>query len=309
MPLYKKNDNTPEKPTATLTIYGEPGCYKTSLALTAANCVLIDFDGGLWRAHGVHDANKYIVKDWRELEQDVRDGIFDEFNAIIFDTVNTGLNNHLAVAIMDENPAFKSVGGGLTLAGYGALSNRFKDFVRMFPGKVLIFIAHEKEEMTDGDYTTSKPDITGATYQMVMQASDQMCWIKKENDKVVINSENNSRYKSKNTAKLKKIEIPDAETMTKEGFFQKEVVDKLILAMSLNVKRTIQEDSKAKEYEAIINTITDVESLNAFIKEKLPELDKTPAMKAIVVDMMSKHAAKNNWEKVKGAKAFSVKAV
>lgn len=300
MPLYKKTDRAPEKSTAVITIYGEPGCFKTSLALTAKNPVLIDFDGGLWRAYGIDQKDKFIAeKGWMEVEQAINEGAFEEYDTIICDTVKTALDNYLAALIMEENPGMKSVGGGLTMQGYGALSVRFKEqFIRKFPGKVLVFIAHEKEEM-ESDFTTCRPDITGATYGIIMQISDQVMWLTKENDKVVMHSENSGKYISKNTAKLKAIELPNCETKEWADFFQREVIDKVINAMSLSVKKTGEEQSKAMDYAAIINGFEDVLQLNHFLADTMPILKKSPAMKALVVDVIKKKADKMGWERDK----------
>lgn len=47
--IIKKNDITPERPVI-LVIYGQPGCGKTSAAVTAENPLLIDTDRGYDRA-------------------------------------------------------------------------------------------------------------------------------------------------------------------------------------------------------------------------------------------------------------------
>lgn len=303
MALYKKTDQAPEKETVVITLYGEPGCFKTSLALTSLNPVLIDFDGGLWRAHGIDKVDKFIMEGgWHELERNIDDGMFDEHQTIITDTAKTALDNYLAPAIMEENPSMKSAAGGLTPGGYGALSQRFKEsYIRKFKGKVLIFIAHEKEE-SESDYTTYKPDITGGTYGIIMQMSDLVMWVHKENDKVVLRSENSSRYISKDRG-ISTLEVPHYSDPSWEGFFQREVIAKVILSLSLNVKKTEDETMVANEWIKKIAGIGTLEEMNTFVRD-IKALESNQAIKSLVTDKMVKHAKSNGWQKVKGKHEF-----
>ena len=50
-------------------IYGQPGSGKTTLACSAPNAVLFDFDGGVNRINGAHQIPTVQVHSWEEAVQ------------------------------------------------------------------------------------------------------------------------------------------------------------------------------------------------------------------------------------------------
>ena len=54
MGLIKKASELTVKSTISALIYGQPGIGKTTLALSAPNAVLFDYDGGVHRVNAAH---------------------------------------------------------------------------------------------------------------------------------------------------------------------------------------------------------------------------------------------------------------
>ena len=54
MGLIKKSNELTVKTTLSALIYGQPGMGKTTLALSAPNPVLFDYDGGIHRVNAAH---------------------------------------------------------------------------------------------------------------------------------------------------------------------------------------------------------------------------------------------------------------
>ena len=103
-------------------IYGAPCMGKTTLALTAEDVGLFDFDGGAYRAG--NKAGKAIlpVKSWQDVAAITADDLKD-FKTIVVDTVGTALD-HLSADIIRADPK-NGPGGTLSRNGYGVLKSRF----------------------------------------------------------------------------------------------------------------------------------------------------------------------------------------
>lgn len=153
-------------------IYGQPNVGKTSLALTASKPVLLDFDGGAYRAGNKSGKSIVPVSSWSDVARVTADDIAD-FDTIAIDTVGTALDTLIA-DIISADPKYGR-GGALTLQGYGILKTRFKgwlDQMRVF-GKDVVLIAHASEEQR-GDDTVDRIVAAGGSKQEVYQQADLM---------------------------------------------------------------------------------------------------------------------------------------
>ena len=151
-------------------IYGAPNVGKTTLALTANNPALFDFDDGGYRAGNRKGKKMLPVTDWRELESLNKDDMAG-FDTIVIDTVGRCLDV-MAADIIRNNPK-TGVNGTLTLQGYGQLKSKFKawlDSMRSY-GKDVVLVAHGSEE-SRGEETVERIYVTGGSKQEVYQQSD-----------------------------------------------------------------------------------------------------------------------------------------
>ena len=172
MPIQIVDGGSLKASTVVAVIYGPPSVGKTSLAFTAQNPILFDFDGNAFKASNRSGKAVVAIEKWADLEgltaEDVK-----PYGTIIVDTVGTCLDKLAASIIAGDSR--KGSGGALTLQGYGALKARFKtwlDAVRSY-GKDVVLIAHGAEENRD-DRVVDRIVAAGGSKQEIYQQATIM---------------------------------------------------------------------------------------------------------------------------------------
>jgi hypothetical protein len=153
-----------------MVIYGPPGIAKTSLAFTADNPLLLDFDNGSHRAANRKDVVR--VEDWSDVAAMTAEDLAP-FNTVIVDTAGRALDT-LTVDIIRQNPKHGR-GGALTLQGYGELKSRFGSFLKLLNsfGKDVVLIAH-MDEQRNGDDVVERLDVQGGSKGEIYKSADAM---------------------------------------------------------------------------------------------------------------------------------------
>ena len=130
-------------------LYGSPGVGKTTLALSAPDPVLIDFDRGVSRVSARHRTPTMVCGTYEEVLHDIEDPLVKGFQTIIIDTGGSFVT-YLQDWAMRSNPAAnQQKNGALSLKGFGAVKsefNRFTGRIRDVMDKNLIYVFHSVEE-------------------------------------------------------------------------------------------------------------------------------------------------------------------
>ena len=187
-------------------IYGQPGSGKTTLSYTADKPLMLDFDGGSYRALGRKDSVQ--VKEWAEVTAITAKDL-ESYSTLVIDTAGRMLDL-LAIHVMTENPKNGRGGGALTIQGYGALKNEFTAFVKLVRsfGKDLILVCHEKEERS-GDKTIVRPDVVGGSLAEIHKQADLMGYMFTDNGKQYISFAPSEARVAKDSANLGTVERED----------------------------------------------------------------------------------------------------
>ena len=86
----------PDEPILTenlvVTIFGQPGIGKTSVAFSASRPLLLDFDGGSQRAVGRKDVVR--IRSWSDVAGIEAEDV-EDFDTIVIDTVGRAANGKL----------------------------------------------------------------------------------------------------------------------------------------------------------------------------------------------------------------------
>ena len=191
-----------------LTIYGKTSRGKTTLALTARNPLLFDFDGGVVRALGRRDVVQ--VSSWTDDVAGLTPADLAPYDTVIIDTAGRMLDCLANDIINSGEPGMRKRDGGLTQNGFGSLKYRFTSWVRQIraTGKDVIVICHTAETR-DGEKTTLKVDMQGGAKEWLPQESTVMGLIDYDRGRRVISfSEDLTEY-GKDPVKLKRIAVPD----------------------------------------------------------------------------------------------------
>lgn len=151
-------------------MYAQPGIGKTTLAFTASNPLLLDFDNGSHRAANRKDVVR--VSDWSAVAGITADDLAG-YDTVIIDTAGRALDV-LTVDIIRQNPKHGR-GGALQLQGWGELKSRFGAFLKLLNsfGKDVVLIAH-MEEQRNGDEVIERLDVQGGSKGEIYKAADVM---------------------------------------------------------------------------------------------------------------------------------------
>jgi len=201
MPIVKKNEAMPQRPTVIL-LYGNPGCGKTSLTNTSKNPLLIDCDRGADRA--INRQDSLVCSCWEDIVKEKE--VFKDYDTIIIDTAKACLDDFLMTYVKQKDDICKKN----QLKAFGAIGQEFKELVSYIRSlnKDLIIIAHAKEDK-DGDIIKFAPDVTGGSKELILRIADQVGFVSVVNQKRTIRFEPDERIIGKNVAKLPMQNIPD----------------------------------------------------------------------------------------------------
>lgn len=242
-----------------MVVYGPPGIAKTSLAFTAANPLLLDFDNGSHRAANRKDVVR--VEDWNDVASMTAEDLA-QFSTVIVDTAGRALDC-LTVDIIRANPKHGR-GGALTLQGYSELKSRFGSFLKLLNsfGKDVVLIAH-MDEQRNGDDVVERLDVQGGSKGEIYKSADAMGRLTITNgQRRLLFSPTDAAF-GKNPGQLPPLDVPHFES-AEFGTFLAEVIDQTkdrLNALSEEQKEAVAEQEWFRETLAKVKTADEINGL------------------------------------------------
>jgi hypothetical protein len=252
--------------TLVVTLFGQPGIGKTSLAYSAPRPLLFDFDGGAQRALGRKDTVR--VTSWADVAG-IEAADVANYDTLVLDTVGRALE-FLAASLIESNPQNKKKSGELSISGYGALKGAFNQWlsrVRTF-GKHVILIAHEKEEK-DGDNTIVRVDAMGATRIEVIRLSDLVGFVSAINGKRTVDFNPTDRHTGKNCAGFDILNIPPIAT---DPNWFGNIMAEALTRMNAQTEAQREHEKQVKEWLDKIPNIETVVDINKAVGEVIDDV-------------------------------------
>lgn len=153
-------------------IYGDPGIGKTSLAFSAKNPILFDFDRGAHRA-GKFRKDTVPVSCWADVAAISQEDL-EGYDTIVIDTAGRMLDVIISDLVKDQKNCRKN-SKELAIQGYGALNKRFSSWLNLIRsfGKDVILLAHAAEDKK-GDELIIRPDMVGGSKKEAYKVADMM---------------------------------------------------------------------------------------------------------------------------------------
>ena len=152
-------------------IYGDPGVWKTSLAFTAKNPILFDFDKGAYRAANRKDTVQ--ITKWSEVAT-INANDLEGYDTIIIDTAGRVLDM-ISDQLKTDAKNIRRGSNELSMQGYGKLGSMFTNWLKSLRnmGKDIVILAHAAEDK-DGDNIIKRPDMAGGSKKEVYKVADMM---------------------------------------------------------------------------------------------------------------------------------------
>lgn len=152
----------------TMIIAGSPGLGKTTLALSAPDPLLFDFDNGISRVKAEHRALTSTVESYEDMLADMDTDEYREAESIIIDTGGSLVQAMQPWAKKQEPKAAKD-----GRAMYGVIKREFDRLCAQIrrDGKNLIVIFHTTEQQK-GDTITQRLSCEGGTKDIVWTPAD-----------------------------------------------------------------------------------------------------------------------------------------
>lgn len=254
-------------------IYGQPGIGKTTLALSASNPLLIDFDKGLHRVAPAYRKDSLQVDNYDQVLELLNSDEIHDYNTIVVDTLGK-LIDRIADYAAKLNPKIRQGDGQLSMKGWGNVKTQFLNLLKLLDSKnkSIIFVAHETEEK-DGDNTKKRPDCSGSARKDIVKELDFMGYMSMAENKRVIDFSPTDQYYAKNSIGLEgSIEV--AQIKGDNNFLIKNIFEAS--------KRRIKEQVElAEKFETIknmiderIGTLNSLEEINDYYKNGYQKLEK-----------------------------------
>ena len=243
-----------------LTMYSQPGLWKTSTAQTAADPLTLDTDKGIYRAFN-RRASVTITK-WSDVASMNAEDLAP-YKTIVVDTVGRALDC-LAQDIIEGNPKMGRPDGSLSLQGFGALKSRFAQWMSFLrsQGKDIILVAH-MDEQKSGDETMERIDAQGSSRNEIYKSSDAMCRIRLDaKDNRYLDFDPRQGGFGKNPAQLPKIPIPDLHT--DPAFFAK-VIEQIKTALNNQTKVQAEAVKQTDEWAEAVSDADDLPTVNLLV--------------------------------------------
>lgn len=170
-------------------IYGSPGLGKTTLALSAPDPILIDFDRGISRVKAYHRKPTSVCATYEEVLSDIQSPEMADFQTVVIDTGGSFIT-FLKDWAMRTVPGTKTKSGDFNgLKGFGTVKteyNRFTDYIKTVLNKNVIYVFHSDEQKdTDGN-PTQRLQCEGAAKNLVWQACDFGAYMQMLNNQRVL---------------------------------------------------------------------------------------------------------------------------
>lgn len=293
MSLIKNKNELAMPTTVKMMIYGQAGSGKTSLALSAPQPLLLDFDGGVNRVNSSHLDGVGIVQvsNWQEALSVLQEDL-SAFRTVVVDT---------AGKMMDFIINYKCGSRSPSIRDWSGINAEFNNFTRALSmlGKNVIYIAH-RDINRDGDDTVYIPMLRAKNFSAIVTELDLLGYMETrlENGKLTrtITFDPTNRSEGKNACNLPGImnipQILDANgnPTAKNDFIQTNVLAPYFAMLASKKEQQQKYEAVLKEITDAVDLITNPEEAKAFA-DGIDQFAHVGASKAIARQKFSKRLA------------------
>lgn len=205
-------------------ISGSPGIGKTTLALSAPDPILIDFDKGISRVKAQHRKMTIMADTYEEILKDMESPQVQSAQTVVIDTGGSFVT-YLQDWAKRSNPTLNCQrNGALSQKGFGTVKAEFCRFTNQLQyvmNKNIIYVFHTVEEK-DGDVTKHRLLCEGSARNIVWQPCDLGCFFQIVGGKRVAGFTPTEQYFAKGCFGIKDIQVvPELDDEIPNDFITK----------------------------------------------------------------------------------------
>ena len=310
MGLIKKPSEITSKKTISCLIYGNPGAGKTTLACSAPNPVLFDYDGGVQRINGAFRVPTVQITSWEDTQAAINEinAEMPECQTVVIDTVGKMLD-YMSAYIIKNDPKMGQRDGSLSLKGYGVRKQMFVNFIKSLAvsGRNVIFVAHEREDKR-GEETVKRPEISGSSAGDLLKELDLVGYVQMIGKDRTVSFDPTEWYYAKNACCLPSIiKIPklldDDGNVTGDNAFFCNIIRSYVNYQAKQNERVKECEDLVSAIADRVNEADDLESLNAVYKDVMG-LNHVSSSKVKTKQMLAARAAQLGYKFDKLNKCF-----
>ncbi len=277
-------------------VYGSPGIGKTTLALSAPDPILIDFENGVDRVRADHRKLTIVCENYEEVLHDIESPEVRDCQSVIIDTGGAFIT-YLKDWALRTQPGCKQKNGEFnSLKGYGVVKNEFASFtsrIRDAMHKNVIYIFHADEKADKDGNAQQRLLCEGATKNSVWNSCDFGGYMQMIGDQRTIAFTPTQEYFAKGSHGITGIlPVPD-KSITETNDFLSVLFDKAKANIAhendVFAPMQAQYDAVMKEVREVIGAIQTADDANA-AAAALPEMNHALSSKREASMMLKEKA-------------------
>lgn len=267
--IVKPENMTFDSKKFSMILYGSPGVGKTTLALSAPDPILIDFDRGMSRVKAQHRKPAIFCNTYEEVLNDIQSPAMKDFQTIVVDTGGSFITFLQDWAMRSDPKVNRQKNGAISLKGFGAVKQefiRFTNYVKDTLDKNLIYVFHSQEQSDKDGNATQRLMCEGAAKNIVWTPCDFGGYVQMIGNQRVVCFSPEQEYFAKGCHGITgQIAVPELGPNDENNF-----ISKLFDIAKANIAAEADAYAPIKaQYEAVMETVrkmlesvTDAESAN-----------------------------------------------
>jgi len=263
------------KQTFSAIIYGSPGTGKTTLALSAPDPVLIDFDGGVSRVRAEHRKATIICDTYEDVKKDVESPEMAEFQTIVIDTGGSFIT-FLKDWAMRVKGAKQKNGEFNSLKGFGYVKTEFAsftDYIKNVLHKNVIYVFHSQEQTDKDGNPTQRLMCEGSVRNTVWNPCDFGGYLQMIGNRRTLCFSPEQEYFAKGTHGITgRMVVPELDANNPNDFMTV-LFDKarsnIVEELNLYAPQHEQYDKVMAQVSEILDGVTNVDTANAAVDSLL----------------------------------------
>lgn len=250
-------------------LYGSPGVGKTTLALSAPDPILIDFDRGMSRVKAQHRKPAIFCSTYEEVLSDIQSPAMKDFQTIVVDTGGSFITFLQDWAMRSDPKVNRQKNGAISLKGFGAVKQefvRFTNYVKDTLDKNLIYVFHSQEQSDKDGNATQRLMCEGAAKNIVWTPCDFGGYVQMIGNQRVVCFTPEQEYFAKGCHGITgQIAVPELGPNDENNFISKLFdIAKANIAAEADAYAPIkaQYDAVMETVRKMLESVTDAESAN-----------------------------------------------